>query len=401
VRAATAAVAFAPIDEYEVPELLWSLVDKSLVVVDPSANETRYRLLESVRAFAMRRLDNADEIGTTGRRAAAWYLERVGAARRFGRGWASDVAVDIDNLRALIPLLAVHAQESAQQLAYILARYHDRVDSYRTGIDELTHQIASLPEPTATRVSLFSTLADLHLRLGNIEAARRALSDAEELAAAVGGPHEWDDVAIERTRGEIACRSGNHASAIEAAQRTLTRDLSTRGRARMWSQIGIAAHGLGNIELAHEAFRHEYDLNRELNDDYFVAAAAGNLAEVEMGRGDYTAAARYQQASMELGLELGAPVPVGFAIVVASRLAAMRRDWATAATLHGNFQVVLETTGIVLYDADQRVVDETVKNVRDHLGDDEFDAACREGADLGLPEAAALARKVLEAVANE
>src|SRR5205085_8470729 len=59
VPAATAAVGFGEIDPDAVPEILWSLIGKALVVADLTANETRYRLLESIRDFAAPRVDPA------------------------------------------------------------------------------------------------------------------------------------------------------------------------------------------------------------------------------------------------------------------------------------------------------------------------------------------------------
>ena len=71
VRAAEAAAAADDVDAYDVPEMLWSLVDKSLVVADLAANETRYRLLESVQEFARRRLMEHGETDAAAVRLAA------------------------------------------------------------------------------------------------------------------------------------------------------------------------------------------------------------------------------------------------------------------------------------------------------------------------------------------
>ena len=65
IGAATAAAASREVPAYDVPELVWSLVDKSLVAADLTANATRYRLLESVRDFARRRLDDHGETEST------------------------------------------------------------------------------------------------------------------------------------------------------------------------------------------------------------------------------------------------------------------------------------------------------------------------------------------------
>jgi len=45
---ASAAVADDKLEAEDVPQLVWSLVDRSLVTADLAANDTRYRLLETV-----------------------------------------------------------------------------------------------------------------------------------------------------------------------------------------------------------------------------------------------------------------------------------------------------------------------------------------------------------------
>jgi len=396
LRAATAAVGFADVERSNVPELVWSLAEKSLVVPDPAANETRFRLLESVRDFAVQRL-GPDERARTADALARWYLERLGPSQRFAREWSSEVQADLDNLRGLIAPLASIAPARAHELAYVIARHLDRAQSYRAAIDELTRHLELVPDKTNTRISLLTTLGDLNLRLGNVEAAERSVAEAEAVRETVGDPPEWDDVAIVRTRGEIASRRGDNDSAIAAAQRSLEGDLSLRGRARMSSQLGIAAHEIGDLEVARQAFQQEFDAYRALRDEVNEANAAGNLAEVEMGLGHWAEAARNQRTCLERALEIGAPVMVAFSLIVAARLAEADGRSDTAVTLHGQADVLLETTGFALYDADRRLSDEMLKRAEELLGTDAFEAARTAGRALSITDAATLADEVLRA----
>ena len=59
---------------------LGQLVDKSLVVADPTPAGTRYRLLETIRQYALERLDDAGETDTTRRRHATWCAGFVAQA---------------------------------------------------------------------------------------------------------------------------------------------------------------------------------------------------------------------------------------------------------------------------------------------------------------------------------
>ncbi|MBJ8346428.1 BTAD domain-containing putative transcriptional regulator [Antrihabitans sp. YC2-6] len=59
--------------EYLVPELLVRLVDRSLVVSSHTRGETRYRLLESVAAYCLRRQHEAEEVEALRARHLAYY----------------------------------------------------------------------------------------------------------------------------------------------------------------------------------------------------------------------------------------------------------------------------------------------------------------------------------------
>ena len=55
----------------QILDLLIALAEKSLVVADPDApGQTRYRMLDSIRAYGLAKLDEAGEIGPDGRPAA-------------------------------------------------------------------------------------------------------------------------------------------------------------------------------------------------------------------------------------------------------------------------------------------------------------------------------------------
>lgn len=401
IDAATAVAASGQVEAYDVPELVWSLVDKSLVAADLTANATRYRLLESVRDFARRRLDDHGETEATAVRLASWYIERLGPACRHHRGWTSEVGVEIDNLRALVYLVAPTVPTLAQELAFTIAHHLDAVQSFREAIAELERHVEQLDALTPAGVSLRTTLADLHLRIGDAGAAKAALAEAEALLHEVGSLPEWDDVAVERTRGDLACRSGDYVTAVEAATRALSGDLSERGRARMCSQLGIAALSLGDRQTAESAFEQELEAYRRIGDRVFEASALGNLAEVALRRDDPTAAARYQRACLTLALELGAPAMVAFSLIVAARLLAAEGRWEPATTLHSQAESILDATGLVLYEDDQRVSDQMLEEARHRLGPAGFGAAWAAGHSLDPPAAASIADRVLAEAAQD
>jgi predicted ATPase/DNA-binding winged helix-turn-helix (wHTH) protein len=86
---------------------LADLVAKSLVVVDASGAQPRFRLLDTTRAYTVEKLDSSDERTAVARRHAEYYLtlfkraEAEAQARPMAE-WIADYAGEIDNLRAAL-----------------------------------------------------------------------------------------------------------------------------------------------------------------------------------------------------------------------------------------------------------------------------------------------------------
>jgi len=79
--------------EEDVLDLVAGLVDKSLVLVDTSAGEARYRLLETVRQYAHERLDAIGEVEIVRRRHAEYFLQVAEDAQPQLLGGAQDLAL--------------------------------------------------------------------------------------------------------------------------------------------------------------------------------------------------------------------------------------------------------------------------------------------------------------------
>jgi predicted ATPase len=401
VSAAAAATSSSDLPEQEVPAVVWSLVDKSLMVADLTKTETRYALLESVREFAARRLDEHAETTGVAEKLATWYEEQFGPSAPRRTGWTGLVGADIDNLRGLIPIMARVDGEGAQLISFTIGKYLDAIESYQEGINELRKHLELLTQPSPTRVSLLAALAYLYLRGGQLDEAERVVTEAELLRSAVGSVPPWDDVGIERTRGDLAIRLGDCAKAADAAKVAIGRPISLRGRARMSNQLGIASVALGDLDTALSAFQDEVDAYRQLGDEVFEASAQGNLAETALTRSDYAAAASHQRACCHLALQLGMPVMVAFSLIVAARIAAALENWSAAIELHAQAEVILQRTGIALYDSDRRASEEMLESVRLHFGDDLYQSAQATGREMGLMPATELAYSVFAELVPE
>jgi non-specific serine/threonine protein kinase len=113
----------------EVLDELTRLVDKSLVLADPRGREVRYRLLETVREFALDRLAARGETESVRWRHAEFYRALAERAEPELRGveqasWLARLELEHDNLRAALHWAAeAGAPELALHLAGALWRF--------------------------------------------------------------------------------------------------------------------------------------------------------------------------------------------------------------------------------------------------------------------------------------
>jgi predicted ATPase/class 3 adenylate cyclase len=384
------------VGEDDVAELLWDLIDAALVRAVESAGATRYRLLATVRTHVRARADPADLAAAT-RRLASLLLERIGPPRATRHSWIVEMELELDNVRGAAA--RVDDAAAAQALAWCVGRFHDVRDTYRDGISELRRFLEARPEPGPERVALLTLLADLHLRLGELDQAELILTAAEELAADVGTPN-WDEAGVIRARGDLALRRDDPEGAAAVARRGLERVESLQGRARLYDLLGIATSALGDLAGSADAFTEELRAATTAGIETHLATLHGNLAETYLRLGDEPAAAQHQAISLGLARDWGQPVLIAFALMVAARLASARGRSGEAIILEAKADLLLAEADYALYDEDEAIRSRLLTDAASRLGEEEVAAARAEGAALAVDAAADLAERVLSDVGS-
>ncbi|QGN45664.1 BTAD domain-containing putative transcriptional regulator [Micromonospora sp. WMMD558] len=315
-------------------DVLTRLVDRSLVVLDESGVEPRYRLLESVAAFALARLDDADAVRA---RHAAYHTELAERADPLLRGagqreWLARLDAEGANLRAAL------AHGGGLRLANALTWYwflRGRLSEARRALT-LDGDAAARAEAAVWRVG-FALLqgdpvppADVGAALDGYADSRAtwfvaaALVERSELAAAealldragAAGDDPWVDAAVHVTRARLA----HVASDLVALEREGSRAAASFaelgdawGRLQATDWVGGRAELLGEYERAAALHREGLRWAEELALWPEVGSKLSWLAWIATQTRDHQQARELAERAHRLAVEQGSPAARVFA----------------------------------------------------------------------------------------
>jgi len=185
--AAEAVCAAPPMTQRDILPMLGELIDQSMVALDISGIEPRYRLLETVREYAKERLVDAGESEAVWSTYRRWAIEltRPAAPRRGATGWLDAfrrLGPDIDNIRAALESSLDGHPATALELAHNLWPYWLWDGHLIEGRAWLEAALSANPDPTPLRVWTLMGLGAVLGRTG--DTATHAQRGAEALETA-------------------------------------------------------------------------------------------------------------------------------------------------------------------------------------------------------------------------
>lgn len=418
-------------DDADVFGVLASLVDKSLVVADLRGETTRYRLLESTRAYALEKLDASGERALL----AARHLEYFrGLADRAERTWETTGrdsafmeahAPELEDLRAALDWsLGAGDIEGGAALAAAIGRPWSRLGLSTEGIARLERFVAAVGERDArllarlwtslawlqggtlhtargfeaavravayartaqdapTLVAALGQYGVLAARLRRFEAARSALDEADELAGP--SPAPGPKLNALEFRGLLAFLSGDLAAATHAfeAQRALLRSLGEEyAEANATLSLAETRHACGEtfraIALVREIQnRASRVLGREPHAN-LLANLAGYLVAVD----DLAEARAVATEAIELLAADPGSLLVAIALQHFALAIALGGEWARGAILLGYSDAALRAEGYEREFTEQTTRDRLTTALGEHFTAEELSALAAEGAAL-------------------
>ena len=249
-------------------DLLTHLVDKSLLQVTQAYGQTRYRFLETVRQYAVERLNESDEAERLRERHLAYFMALAEAGSEKLRGeeqvlWLNRLEAEHDNLRAALAWARARGDHAlALQLAGALWLFWYLHGDWIEG-----------------RYWLDALLADF-------ERARGTLVDDEQvpvpltglLARALHGAGQ-----LAENQGELAPAS----RMLQHSVRLWRRLADGRGLARALNGFGEVSFSMGDYRSAQANFEESLMIWRQQGYAHGIAVVLCNLSQVRLLQGAY------------------------------------------------------------------------------------------------------------------
>ncbi|SHJ42676.1 Predicted ATPase [Nocardiopsis flavescens] len=339
-------------------DVLGALVDRSLVVASTGPGGTRYRLLESVAAYALERLAASGEQDRACARHATYFagLAAQADARLRGPGQAAALAL-LDREDANLRAASAHAVRTgdaatALRLAADLTWYRflrGRTALARTELDAALAlpgngdgdgEGGGPPERRARAAVLRAALAE---HATDDERWRR---DADGLPARITDPAErarlsWFTGFTRRGLGDPAAAERRTAAVRDAAR--AAGDRWTAALARV--DLAVAAFGRGDLAASlAEGRAAEADL-RVLGDPWGLLLASDALAQTAEALGDLDEAARRHAEGLRIAEDLRLWRAVSRHAAGLGRAALLSGDLDRADALHGRALRLAEEQG--------------------------------------------------------
>lgn len=377
------------VEPTDILPLHFSLLDKSLIVVDAEINGTaHYRLTETVRAyaieqleeeadvderwsrfldFAVQRLEDAAERGCTPND----WSERLGRLRKHDHNrenhtrvvaWALSTGRVDEALRVCVALRSYWlmrdlSAEGGRLLELALAMSPDDQSPPLRARALALHAELRLEVDPATRVtnlamcalesaracrepraaaSALTTMATLSLRTGSVEEAERQAGKALGWAMVAGDPITETDAR------EVLARAARRRGTPKEAVAHLEMSLSTaRTLGDRWIEAR-SLHGLGSIaaeagehEAAREMLSEALDVFGELPSDPAVARCAADLGRLHLSWRDPLSARAPLARCLQASFTSGRRISVARALEALADLALAEEEATRAAALAG------------------------------------------------------------------
>ena len=379
-------------------DTLASLVEKSLV----RQGEDRFRMLETIREFALERLEESGELERIRRRHLDFFLEFAGNEKsevdREAAEWLECLEVEHDNFRTALEFArGLDDPRLELRLASSLADFWEHQGHLAEGLERLREALGSDPDgPADIREPALQWGSMIALKKGDFETARQLAEEKKRQAAALG-----DEAGVGSSiqlLGNLATAEGRY----DEARALLEQSKSIRKR--LGDELGLQSsqHNLGLLEMDQGDYgraRQELQSALAISEKHGLQRARANnlcdLAFAELGDGSGNAPSRFRDA-LSACAQLRWRENIAYCLVGCGAVAIAGGNLEQAGHFLGQADRLCDDLPLRLEMYAQAGGDEVEQDLRSRLGEDRLEALRAEGRLLSMEDAVSEALLALD-----
>ena len=373
-------------------DVLTSLVEKSLV----RHHEERFRMLETIREFALERLEESGEVELVARRHIEYFLgfmsDEESSFRRVTPEWLERVGSEQDNLRAAIQLARrLDDPRLELQLVALTGKFWELHGHLAEGLRRIVEALDRDPDAPAEIRALALTHAGLIAYKQGDHATARDM--AEQLGRLHPETHdERSSADALNLLGVIAVGDGSYGEARDLLEQAK----SMRERLGDEAGVQVSMHNLGLLALSQADYGHARPALEEAlaiaqkhEWDALIANSVCDLGFAELGEGRFEQARARFAAGLEAALRMGWKENVAYCLVGFSSVDFAKHRLERAAHFLGQVDRLVDDTLLIFELYAERERERVERELRSHFGPDRLDALRGEGRSLSIEQAVA------------
>ena len=381
-------------------DLLSALVDKSLVVMESTGSEARYRLLETLRQYGREKLVAAGEEGELRRRHAKFFTDLVAARERDTFGGAGDpewfgrLAAEEGNLRAACDWAEETGDyTTALRLCAALHWYWFARGHFRDGWQRLERALQHAAKvPALYSGKAYAALATMAFWLGKLDQIVPNAAKGVERLRDQDDPwhlvYALVSLGIGLSITDPAAAAPLHIEGTALARAQAPRSVLL---AYALSWHGRHALGRGDLDEAERLLSEAHAVGRAIGHPPAIAHPLQVLGLVLIERGALDTAAAHLRGALEIHMRNSDMLGCLWSLEGLARIAQRTGSLERAAQLLAFARSERDRIGAGWSPPEQQLYDALVAALKQQLGPSRYGAAADGGEMMGLADAVALA----------
>ncbi len=381
-------------------DLLSHLRDKSFIIVERNpGDEARYTMLETLREYALGKLEAAQETVDAREGHFEYFHQLAHRARLYGpekQVWLDRVEADYDNIRAAVNWTLAHRDkdsarpyiEEAIELVLALTDFF-WFRGFTVQAREWMDQFLAIEMPASPLRALLLQKSGWYARgSGDFKKADRLLHLALEMAKEIGDMNRasW-------ALGDLGLSARDQGDNQQSI-RYFTEGLKFARQSREDRSIGVLLFNLaesyeliGDLNIAKDLWEQGLSLFRAESDKTHIAWGLEGLAGTAYLAKDLAGALRFHLESLSIKVEVMDRLGIAYSLEGLAQVASAQEEPERAATLWGAANYLREMMKIPLDPSREEVYTSLIPRTRQQLGETQFDELWKKGEKMKLEEA--------------